>query len=432
MGGRFHRVSSLFAVGIVLAIASDALAQGVILQGVGPVNRAMGGAAVAAPIDAAGAIRWNPASISGMACSEVTFGAELLLQTEDVSSTVPTMGGPISGSTGGEPGACIIPEVAWVHRDDCSRVTYGLGIYGVAGFKANYPASTTNPVLFPQPNGLGRVYADLQVFEVVPTVSYALTQRLSVGFSPIFATASLYADPLFLVDPDNANGDSGWSYPHGLGSRYHYGGAFQLGAYYIADECWRFGASIKSPTWFEDFRFHTEDEVGAPRLEKLDVDLPMTISLGFSYTPNDRWLWAVDTRYFDYKNTNGFGPAGYTQTGAGTGLGWDNIVSIATGLQYQYSNRLILRMGYTYQENPIPDANTFFNVASPLIIGHIGSVGASWYWRPNIMFNVAYLRGFEGEKSGPIVLPGIGPVPGSNVTSNVSADALGAGVTVRY
>lgn len=426
-----HRIQGWFLIA-ALVLPATAVGQGVILQGVGPVNRAMGGAAVAAPIDAAGALRWNPASISGLACSEVTFGAELLLQTEDVSSTFPTINGPISGTTSAEPGACTIPEVAWVHRDDCSRWTYGLGLYGVAGFKSNYPASVTNPILFPQPNGLGRVYADLEVFDVVPTVSYALTPRLSVGVAPVLSMATLNADPLFLVSPDDANGDTRPTYPHGLGSRYHYGGGVQLGAYYIANDCWRFGASLKSPTWFEDFRFDTEDELGAPRLEKFDLDLPMIASVGFSYTPSDRWLWAVDGRYFDYKNTNGFGPTGYDQTGAGTGVGWDNIFSIATGLQYQATNRLVLRVGYTYQENPISDANAFFNVASPLIISHIGSVGASWYWRPNIAFNIAYLRGFEGEKSGPFVLPGIGAVPGSNVTSEVSADALGAGVTVRY
>lgn len=415
-----------------LALPASVSAQGLMLQGVGPVNRSMGGAAVAAPIDAAGAIRWNPASISGMACSEVTFGAELLLQTEDLSSTIPTMGGPISGSTGAEPGACVIPEVAWVHRDDCSRVTYGLGLYGVAGFKSNYPSSTTNPVLMPQPTGLGRVYADLQIFEVVPTVSYALTSRLSVGFAPVFSMASLNVDPLFLVPPDDANGDMNYTYPHGLGSRYHYGGGFQLGAYYIADDYWRFGASVKSPTWFEDFRFHTEDELGQPRLEKLDFDLPMILSLGFSYAPSSVWLWAVDVRYFDYKNTNAFGPTGYDNHFAGTGLGWDNVFSVASGLQCQATDRLVVRLGYTYQETPFSDADTFFNVASPLIIGHIGSVGASYYWRPNIAFNIAYLRGFEGERSGPIVHPIYGEIPGSNVTSNVSADALGAGVTVRY
>ena len=62
--------------------------QGIALSGVGPVNRAMGGAATALPIDAMGAIHWNPASIGGLENSEVAFGMELLLPTETLSSSV--------------------------------------------------------------------------------------------------------------------------------------------------------------------------------------------------------------------------------------------------------------------------------------------------------------------------------------------------------
>src|SRR4051812_33657633 len=36
------------------------------LPGAGPINRSMGGAAVAAPIDPAGALYWNPATIGGL------------------------------------------------------------------------------------------------------------------------------------------------------------------------------------------------------------------------------------------------------------------------------------------------------------------------------------------------------------------------------
>ncbi len=414
---------------VLLAVCGPALGQGVMLSGVGPVNRAMGGAATAAPIDAAGALRWNPATISGMASSEVTFGAELLLQTETIRSTV----GVSSGTTEGEPGTGVIPEMALVHRQGDSRWTFGLGMLGIAGFKANYPASTTNPISLPQPVGLGRIFAEFEVFDVVPTVSYALTPHLAVGFSPTLSISRLSADPFFLTAPDDANGDMSPTYPHGLGGRYHYGGGATLGVYYIAGGGWHLGASIKSPTWFEEFRFFTEDEVGGPRLERLDLDLPTVISLGAAYDGIERWLWAVDLRYFGYKNANGFGGvAGFDDTGAGTGLGWSNIFSAVTGLQFQPHECLLLRLGYIYQHNPISSRNTFFNASSPLLISHILSVGFSYHLTNQVVFNLAYLHGFEGVSTGPIILPGVGPVPGSSVTSEVSADALGISFTVQY
>ncbi|MDD4033102.1 MAG: hypothetical protein PHS48_07655, partial [Bacteroidales bacterium] len=54
------------ATGLVVWIMSDLeiSAQGILLRGMGAVNESMGGAAVAAPLDATGAIYWNPASIS--------------------------------------------------------------------------------------------------------------------------------------------------------------------------------------------------------------------------------------------------------------------------------------------------------------------------------------------------------------------------------
>ena len=431
-----HVRSSLLRTGVqVLALlltvvlASDALAQGLILQGVGTVNRAMAGVGTAAPVDAAGAVFRNPATLSAFDRSEITVGAELLLQTETLSSTFPAAG---SGSTTGEPGATLIPAVGWVNRNPDSPVTFGLGMYGVAGFKSNYPSSLTNPVLTPQPTGLGRVYAELQVFEIAPAVSLQLTDEISVGVSPILALGTLDASPLFLASPDDANGDTSYTYRQGLGGRSHYGGGVQIGVYYDPHANWAFGASLKSPTWFEDFRFYTQDEVGAPRLDKLAVDLPMIASVGCAYKGIDRVLWALDARYVDYKNTDGFRAAGYDATGAATGLGWDNILSVSTAVQVAATDRLTLRAGYSYQENPISEKNTFFNIASPLILQHIVSVGASIVVSQHASLNIAYLHAFEAENTGPWVLPGYGAIPGSSATSQISADAISAGFTVRY
>src|SRR5437868_4169402 len=81
------------------------------VPGVGPINRSMGGAAVAAPIDAAGAIYWNPATIGDLGKSEMEFGGELVIPQTTLASRVgagafgqgfpPT---PLAGSTEGDNG----------------------------------------------------------------------------------------------------------------------------------------------------------------------------------------------------------------------------------------------------------------------------------------------------------------------------------------
>ena len=80
----FMRVAAAVAV---LAIASAALGQGIALRGVSAVNDGMAGAATGCPLDATGAIHWNPASISGLPASEMTFGMALILPSTKLSST---------------------------------------------------------------------------------------------------------------------------------------------------------------------------------------------------------------------------------------------------------------------------------------------------------------------------------------------------------
>jgi long-chain fatty acid transport protein len=431
---------------MAFGLAGEIHAQGISLDGAGPINRSMGGAATAAPIDSTGALLWNPATIGSLPSSEIAIGLELLLPTEKVSSSIArgALGGgfppvEISGSTGGEPGVTPIPSMAWVHKSRDSRWSYGLGMFGVAGFASNYPSSLTNPVLFPQNNqlgalgGLGHVAAEAEFFQIVPTVCYALTDKLSIGFSPTATLGRITATPLVFVSPDDADGSSVARYPTAATTRYSWGGGFQVGLYYVTDSAWNFGFSFKSPQWFEPFRFNAEDEVGAPRQEDVRFDYPMILSLGTAYTGFERWVLACDVRYYDYHNTAGFGsPAAFDATGAVTGLGWKSVVSVHLGAQYQATQRLFLRMGYEFNENPIGSDAAFFNVASPLIIQHIASTGLSYYLTDQLSVSLAYLHGFENSVTGPMYLPGVGALAGTSVTARTSADAVAAGVTVRY
>jgi long-chain fatty acid transport protein len=430
VGNRGQTLSYILLASLLslLALPGTLSAQGIALNGVGPVNRAMAGASTAAPIDAAGALLWNPASISGLRSSEVDLGLELLLPTEKLSSSFAAFG--LQDSTGGEPGVSPIPELAFVHRSADSPWSYGLGIFGIGGFQTNYPASLTNPVLTPQPPngiGLGRISSLAEYFQVVPTVSLALTEKLSVGIAPTLSIAKLDVNPMVFAAP----GATG--YPASDGTRYHFGGGFQVGVYYTANEAWHFGVCFKSPQWFERFDANTVDASGVPEVASVRFNYPLILSFGTSYTGIENWLFACDVRYFNYAGAAGFGsPAVFDAGGAVTGLGWRDIVSVHTGAQYCATDRLQLRIGYQYNPSPIGSEQAFFNVASPLIIEHVAGIGCSYYLTSNEILSLAYLHGFQNQLSGPIQAPGFGDIPGTSVTSSVSADALSAGVTVQY
>ena len=421
-----------------LGLANGIHAQGIVIPGAGPVNRSMGGAGVAAPLDAGGALLWNPASITGLETSEFVIGAELLYLDTYVGSTVaPNALGPntppvmLSGETRSDSGVGILPTVAVAFRNEDSPWTFGLGLFSVGGFSMNLPASPltppTNPIFSPALRN-SSVYSKLAVLQVVPTAALQLTDRLSLGLAPTISIADAVLDPNLWAtpNPDRSN-------PSATHTRTNWGLGFQVGVYYETENCWHFGASYKSPQWLEEFTFYSEDSDGNPRTDRLKADYPGIISVGAAYYGLPRTVWAIDARYVDYAGTDLFGDAAdFNPSGAATGLGWESVFSVATGVQYQLTDALSVRCGYTFSENPIPDEDTMYNLGTIAIYKHIVSVGASWRITCRTSLVIAYLKAFENSISGAWEAPGIGPLPGTSVTARQSIDALVTGLQVKF
>jgi long-chain fatty acid transport protein len=431
----------VYFIAPVLFLPSAIRAQGITLLGVGPINHSMGGAAVAAPIDADGALYWNPASITGLPGTEMEFGTELLYPSTRLSSTISQgalgRGVPpvtLSGSNRGDNGVFPLPEIGVVYTPDESCWTYGLGLFTVGGFSVNYPASAANPILTPQAPrglGLGSLYADFQVIQIVPTAAYHLTDHLSLGFSPTVNLARLSASPGFLGSPDDANGDGFPTYADLTHTRYVWGLGFQLGAFYTTNAGWGFGASLKSPQWFEPIPFNATDELGRFRSVKLHIDYPLIASLGASYTGFEKFVLAGDVHFIDYKNTNGFNKSGFDPSGAVAGLGWRSIFALDLGAQYQATEKVSLRVGYSFGMNPVSDSQSTFNVQSPAIIEHGIYAGLSYNFTKALLGSVAYAHGFQNSINGPLETPR-GAVPGTSVENTTSLDTLIFGATLKY
>jgi long-chain fatty acid transport protein len=418
---RHFRKSLSTIVGILSLsfAATTAQAQyGATFSGVGPVNRSMGGTATAAPIDAMGALYWNPATISGLPGSSMEFGLELLYPQLGLSSS-PAGPAPFERSDGG---VFPLPSFGFVLQPQESMFSYGLGVFAAGGFGTNYPGNTFISTPPPAGIGLGPIYSQYQVLQIIPTISCQVTDRLSLGLSPILDLAYLSVDPAIFAPPSITG------YPSGTHTLFNWGMGFQVGAYYKTDSDWNFGASLKSPQWFENFRYHA----AGPSTLKFGLDVPMMVSLGTSYTGFERLTLALDAKYLDYSNTKGFSQSGFGPTGAVQGLGWNNVYAMSAGAQYLLSDAITLRCGYSFNTNPIPASQTFFNVASPLLIQHTVYMGASYNLTACLQFSVSYLHAFQNGSTGPIVLPGIGPLPGTSVTSTTAADALTAGIAVRF
>jgi long-chain fatty acid transport protein len=440
---RFLPKWTLFLTAVLsCAIASQpAEAQfGPILSGAGAVNRSFGGVSVAAPLSPAGAMYWNPATLSGFDRSELEAGAELLFPQTSVASQVsagafgpgiPPVG--LAGKTDSEIGVFPLPTIGLAYVPPGSDFSFGLGIFAVAGFGVDYAASHSNPLLTPPPPagiGFGTVYSEFEALQIIPAVTYRLTDRISVSAGPILDLARLHAKPGLFAPPDNANGNGFATYPDATHAQTTWGGGFVVGTYYQA-ETWAAGASVKSPQWFDTFRFNSEDQIGNPRRLTVDIDLPLIVSLGVSYIGFERWVFAADLHYLDYKDAKFLGDQGITANGAVRGFDWRSIFAVALGAQYHLCNDISLRLGYSFNENPIRDSQSLINTPAVTITEHVISAGASWNVTEDFTLSVAYVHAFEHSIEGPLVTVA-GPVPGTSVRNSTSGDIVALSASVKF
>jgi long-chain fatty acid transport protein len=428
------------AVVLVALLPSLSLAQGVILPGVGAINAGFGGAGTAAPLDALGALYWNPGIISAVP-NRVDISAEMLSARNRVSSQVaPNALGPgfpsqgMAGDSNNDSGIVPLPAIGVVYSPPDSPFTYGLGLMEVGGFFVNFPVSASNPIFTPPPPrgvGLGGVYTQFSLLQLAPTVAANLGGGLSVGFAPTFDIVSLQLSGDPFVAP-NLNPDGTTSVPPAYQARMHYGLGFQTGIYWQTDCGVNLGFSYKSPQWIEPINFYSTDSQGQFRSLQNKLTYPMIFSWGISYTGIERLVVALDLRYIGYSWAEGFGGSpSFLTDGSVGGLGWRNIFAMGLGAQYQLNERWTVRAGYTYNQSPVPAAATFFNVASPAVFQYGLDLGATFQINQKISLSAAWVHGFPSTASGPY-LSALGPVPGTSIQANQTIDAAVFQLTVAF
>ncbi|MDR1141101.1 MAG: outer membrane protein transport protein [Planctomycetaceae bacterium] len=423
------RTTSVFCWKIVFVLVLSlvvsnrfANGQGVLLRSIGAVNDSIGSVATATPVDAAGAIYWNPASISALEKSEISFGIGVIMPKMRVSSSLNLdSGGTLSGSTKGNAGSVPDPSMAFVwRRCPKSPVTFGLGLGAVGGAASLYP-STGSPYDNPILGGLAKS-STVIVMQVTPTVAYQVTDRFSVGVAPIIDLASLSINPMQLGQPLGSNNEI-----HNFGTRYAWGGGFQIGAYYDFKNHFKTGFMFKSPIWAENLTYEGTRVGDKSAINgSFDLNLPTTLSLGFSYDGIQDTIIGLDIRYFDYAHTAGFKKG--VENGIVKGLDWDSVMSVAVGVERKFSQKLKLRMGYCWNENPIPSRSAMLNVAAPMMMQHVLSMGATYAIVKNLEFSFAYIHVFEAKVTGPFQTA----YGSGSVTNEVSANMVSAGVAKKW
>jgi len=422
---------------------------GHIMQGVGAFNMSMGGASTAQPLDIEGALQWNPASISVFNKKILAFDAGLFFSSPNLSSSLPAgMLGPgapgVSGTTKDARGVSPMPSFAMVWGKKGSKHTLGVSVFGISGFgvtfpqEANNPLSpsfnptvNSNPILYPQQaRGFGRLRSNYVLMQTGFTYAYKVSDKFSIGFEPTVNFAILEVDPNPIASPSPTLG-----YPESdAASAIGFGG--QVGVFYDSGVGFKLGMSYKSEQYFSKFDFSGKylDGSKAPNV-KFKMNYPAIFSVGVGYSAK-KFDFALDYRSADYENANGFAVKGWTPTASVAGFGWKNINILSAGLQLKLINKLPLRFGYTYSDNPIQSALAMYSVEATAVIKNAFQFGFGYEINDHLTLNGTYHHGDSGgSTSGPMLNPMLvsptnpyGAIPGSNVSYDMKTDLVMFGI----
>ena len=426
---------------VILMSATLAFGQtGHVLNGVGPVDQAWAGAGLANPQDALTALYGNPAAITSFDRSSFDVSLQLLMPSGEIESSVnagafgpfgPSVG--MQGVTDSEAGPFPIPAIGYINVNPDSRWAFGLSTYGVGGFGVDHKIDPTNPITTPQPpNGLGfgSISSEFMLLQVLPTAAYRITENVSFGIAPTFNLSTLEVTPFPAAPPDDANGDQFFSYADAPRDA-AFGIGVQAGLHFEDPSGLSLGATYKSTQFFQDLEFDAVDEVGNPRTLSFNLDYPMIAAVGLGYSGLDKFEFAVDAKYIDYENTDGFDQVGFDETGAVRGFGWNSIFTVAAGVQYEVDEKLPVRIGYAFNENPIADNVAFFNAPAPGIIKHHLAAGFSYELSHKVTASVAGQYGFKNDIEGPWKHPQLGDIQGTQASCSMSTVTVVAGFAVN-
>jgi len=89
------------------------------------------------------------------------------------------------------------------------------------------------------------------------------------------------------------------------------------------------------------------------------IDFPAVVVVGYAWRPTDKWKFEVNLDWTDWQEvgdiTLDFDTPGIPD--AAQKQGFRNTVAYKLGTEYQYSDKLALRVGYIYNQNATPEEN---------------------------------------------------------------------------
>ena len=386
IGRKMRLTVSALALAAGFGLVSEALAtEGYFQHAYGLRHKALAGAGAASIEDATG-ISINPAGLVDVG-NQFNMGLSLFMPTRWYEAT--GAGFVTNGKHKSKKPVFPVPTLAYVRQID-SDSAFAVSIFGNGGMNTTYKA--------PGPFNGGKTGVDLMQMFVSAAYARKLSDNFSIGIAPIFAIQRFKSYGLRNVCA-SVSGNPGKCTNKGYS--YSFGGGVRVGMTIKPTEWLSFGASYQTRMWMSKFKKYK-----GLFAEGGDFDIPANFQVGVAFQMTPELKMMLDYRRIFYSDVkaiaNSMNEGGRGGDSNGPGFGWRDTNTIKVGLEYQATNDLILRAGYSYTWPLMEKESITFNILAPGVIRHQITGGATYRVDANNDIDFAFMVAPTGKRSGAI------------------------------
>ncbi len=381
MAGRRYIIFTLAVVTAILINIIPAAVRGagfaILQQGTGAMGQ---GNAFVAQADDPSAVFFNPAGITGLKGTHVYAGGTFIVPRIRYNGT--------DGVSEFTTNKVFFPPFLYMTRQLSEQVYAGLGIFSPFGLSTVW-----------KDNWHGRylsTFSSLSTININPNVAFK-KGSLSVSAGLNVLSANLQLDKrlaLYYINPTLPDGSQGLT-----GDTTGYG--YNIGLLYRPDTMWSFGLSYRS-------RIHLDFDSAKAKFDvpaavaaffhdtgaQGKMELPASFTAGVACRPVEKWIAEFDitwTGWSVYKEVKILfdqpeGP-GRSDTFIQQKQ-WRDVLAYRFGLKYSPSPDYTLRLGYIFDQSPVPDST----IDPQLPDGNrdIYTVGVDYRVRKGLKLGLAY------------------------------------------
>lgn len=394
----------VIAAALVLAVAWSGVAFG---AGFGLYEHsargnALGGAMIGRADDPS-ALAYNPAGITQIEGEALMFGATFVMPAIDVDYLGQST--PLVDNTW-------IPPHFYYTAQVSDRLWWGVATYARYGLGTEFPESW--------PGRFSNYYAAIESASINPNIAWKMNDRFSLAIGVEAMWFEFEQKRKIGLDPLQPSQD--YSGLNVKGDDWGWG--WNLAAHYRPNDQWSLGIT-----------YHAEIDqtlTGTADIQNVGVfpargsiTLPESVGAGICYRPNKWVSYEVDaiwTGWSSYKELflqidNGLPDMPFPKD-------WEDTWRYQFGVEFQMQGDWQLRLGYVYDNTPVPDSTVDFMV--PGSDRQIFSIGAGWT-RGNWGFDFSYSYLKIDDRITPVTSPA-----GGAVFRDGDTDLIGFSVTYRF